>query len=68
MGLRPVSLETWAEIVFKEESKSSVNGGRAHPCLLTSATSSRWGRSFPGTAGEVTAQHPVPWGFYDQLW
>lgn len=62
MGLRPVSLETLAEIIFKEARQIHCDQGPGPTPLLTSATSSRWGRGFPETKAEVIAPHPVPMG------
>lgn len=46
MGLRPVSLETQAEIVFKEAKRVSPlwPGALAQPCLLTAAPASSLGQ------------------------
>lgn len=60
MGLRPVSLETQAETVFKEASQVSPlwPGAWAQPCLLTAAPASLLGQWLPWNSGRDRCPGP----------
>lgn len=59
MGLRSVSLETRAEIIFKEAKQILCEWGSGPSLPADISNFQQMGPRLPWNKGEVTAQHPV---------